>query len=379
VPWVIGIAVGFVVGVGLMYGLRPRGGSASDADERLLNQFPIMAYWLDMDGTVVLCNQAAKASTGYTQEQLVGKSLAELVYAPRSKQKAVKHEAVLKATGALSVSDVEMEVLPRDGDPISVRLHETLITDGQGTAVGRLAVHYDVTRLKELDSMKTEFVSMVSHELRTPLTSIRGALGLIEGGIVGEISDKVREMIAIARSNSDRLIRIINDILDLQKLESGHLRINKQIINANDLVEAAITSVAEIANQSDIRLQPKIDADITVRGDEGRLVQVLVNLLGNAIKFSPAESSVVISAVLTDSGARFGVRDNGPGIADEHRDHVFERFNQADASDTRARGGTGLGLTIAKTLVELHDGEIGLDSELGKGSEFYFVLPVARA
>ncbi len=338
-----------------------------------------MAYWLDVDGRVVLCNEPALDALGYGADHLDGKLLAEAIYAPRSKQKAATHDAVLKATGALSVSDVDMEVLPRDGDPISVRHHEVLITGDDGKPAGRLVLHYDITKLRALDAMKTEFVSMVSHELRTPLTSIRGSLGLIEGGIVGEVSPKVLEMIAIARSNSDRLIRIINDILDLQKLESGHVRIDKKQISASELVESAIASVAEIANQSQIRLKPELDNGMTVSGDEGRLVQVLVNLIGNAIKFSPSESSVVISAKQVDGRARFGVRDNGPGIADEHRDHVFERFNQADASDTRARGGTGLGLTIAKTLVELHDGEIGLDSEIGKGSEFYFVLPLSTA
>jgi len=373
------MGAGLAAGVALMYVLRPGRHAQDLPGPGLWSQWPIMAYWLDLDGTVVLCSDAAPTITGYSRDQLVGQSLAELLYTPRSKQKAAKHEAVLKATGNLAVAEVDMEVLTRDGETVAVRLHESVINGADGTPIGRLAVHYDVTRLTALDAMKTEFVSMVSHELRTPLTSIRGSLGLIEGGVVGDVSAKVREMIAIARSNSDRLIRIINDILDLQKLESGHVRIDKQAVNAAELVESAITSVAELANQSSIRLQPELDTSITVRGDEGRLVQVLVNLIGNAIKFSPEHSRVIISARREHGGARFGVKDRGPGIAEEHLDHVFERFNQADASDTRARGGTGLGLTIAKTLVELHDGEIGLDSELGKGSEFYFVLPIAQS
>jgi PAS domain S-box-containing protein len=235
----------------------------------------------------------------------------------------------------------------------------------------------DITAQKELERMKGEFVSTVSHELRTPLTSIRGALGLVEGGVAGDASPEVRELVTIARTSCDRLIRLVNDILDLEKMEAGKITLTLGPVSVDGVVSACLDSLRALASERNIDLDVRAIPALTVLGDEDRLVQVLTNLVSNAVKFSPDGATVRIDVADGGNAVRFEVRDRGAGIAEGQRNKLFRRFQQLDGSDRRKHGGTGLGLAIAKAIVDAHHGSIGVDSQEGEGSSFWFLIPKA--
>jgi signal transduction histidine kinase len=239
-----------------------------------------------------------------------------------------------------------------------------------------LAVVRDITDSKNIERMKNEFISTVSHELRTPLTSIRGALGLIVGGIAGEIPPKVRAMVEIASKNSDRLIRLINDILDIEKIESGEMIFNFQPVELTPLLEYVIEINRAYGQQFDVTftLESPI-ADAWIYADSDRLIQVLTNLLSNAAKFSPTGAQVLISIARRGEMLRIAVHDRGPGIPAAFRARLFQKFAQADASDARQKGGTGLGLSISKAIVEKLGGQIDVMLAPDAGSIFFIDLP----
>ena len=247
----------------------------------------------------------------------------------------------------------------------------------------RVTVVRDVTEWQRVNRMKSEFVSTVSHELRTPLTSVRGALGLLEGGVVGAINPKALDLIRMARENSDRLIRLINDMLDLDKIEAGKLDLRWATLMPHDIVRATLDGISAMADQFGMRLVERVAAHRTFAGDRDRMVQVLTNLVSNAIKFAPTGSAIEVSVdeirALGAPLVRFAVHNDGPGISAADRKRLFQKFQQLDASDTRRRGGTGLGLAICKAIVEQHGGRIGAESEPNVRTTFWFELPVTRA
>ena len=233
----------------------------------------------------------------------------------------------------------------------------------------------DITERKRLDQMKTEFISTVSHELRTPLTSIRGALGLVVGRYAGDLPEKARYLLEVAERNSERLTLLINDILDLEKIQSGRMQFEFKHLNLADLIQNAIEANEGYAHQHDVGLVSLIEPENAfVSADDHRLMQVLANLISNAVKFSPKGAAVEIKLLRRSEGYRISVRDYGPGIPEEFRERMFQRFAQADSSDTREKGGTGLGLSITKAIVERHGGQIGYDSPEGGGTEFFVEL-----
>ena len=218
---------------------------------------------------------------------------------------------------------------------------------------------------------------MVSHELRTPLTSIKGALSLIKTGAIGDIPDKLKRMLDIAYNNSDRLIRLINDILDIEKIESGKMDFQIAPINLVALLEQAIEANKEYGANRGVSFALVTEVHrAMIDGDHDRLMQVLANLMSNAVKFSPEGGIVGITLSRHESGYRIEVADTGPGIPLEFRDKIFEKFSQADSTNSRQKGGTGLGLNISKAIVETLGGRIGFESEVGKGATFYFDLPM---
>lgn len=229
---------------------------------------------------------------------------------------------------------------------------------------------------KRLERMKDEFVSTVSHELRAPLTSIAGSLGLLMGTAAGALSGPAAHLLEIAYSNSQRLVRLVNDILDMEKLESGHVVFNLRRVEARSLVEESVEAIGEFAQGLGVRIRIEAAPGVhEVRADTDRLAQVITNLLSNAVKFSPPNSEVVVTI---DNGiglVRISVRDHGPGIAAEFKSRVFERFAQADATNARRKGGTGLGLSIVKEIVDRLAGEIGFGDAPGGGTIFYVELP----
>ena len=252
-------------------------------------------------------------------------------------------------------------------------------------ALGRLVMSQIELRLhlaerETIERAKSEFVSIVSHELRTPLTSIRGSLGLIEGGVAGEIPPKVAQMVGIARANADRLIRLINDMLDLAKIEAGSVELRMAALDPGPLVEAAQAEIRGLADEAGVHLA--FHADTGGRrclGDRDRVLQVLLNLLANAIKVTPRGGTVAASVTIGGPGCiRFSVRDQGPGIPDAELRRIFDKFGQIDPSG-RDRTGTGLGLPICKAILDQHGSAVGVESEPGQGSIFWFDLTAAPA
>jgi signal transduction histidine kinase len=230
---------------------------------------------------------------------------------------------------------------------------------------------------KEVERLKSEFTAVVSHELRTPLTSIRGSLGLILGALSHTLPQKVKELLEIAQSNCERLVLLINDILDIEKFSAGQMRFDMQTLPLGAVALQAVQANEGYARKFNVRIElASIDPEWQVTVDPDRFVQVMSNLLSNAVKYSPQGGLVRVWSEQRGDHARLNVRDQGPGIPEDFRERIFEKFSQADSSTTREKGGTGLGLHIARRLVEHMQGRIGYESEAGRGSTFWIELPV---
>lgn len=251
------------------------------------------------------------------------------------------------------------------------------IFDNDDRAIGALQIMRDITARKKVEMLKSEFVSTVSHELRTPLTSIRGSIGIILGGAVGEVNDNLKNMLMIAYNNCERLVGLINDILDVEKIESGKIDFQLTNIDLNKLIKDAIIANRPYADKFGITLASQlIEKNIYVRGDYNRLMQVLTNLISNAVKFSFAKGEVLISTSTEYQRVRVMVTDFGEGVPKDFRKHIFAKFSQADSSAIRKQGGSGLGLSIAKAIIEKLNGSIDYVCNKKTGTTFYFELPI---
>jgi signal transduction histidine kinase len=225
---------------------------------------------------------------------------------------------------------------------------------------------------KRVEQLKNDFISVISHEVRTPLTSIHGALNLLKSGLGGELDPQGQRLLDAAYRNSQRLVRLVNDLLDLQRIESGTMTFNLRPVELRSLLKQAVEASQAHAGQLGIRLVLKsAPTGARVRVDSDRMMQVMTNLLSNAAKFSPQGEAVVVDAARSNGGLRVGVTDRGPGVPVEFRDRIFQKFAQAASSD---RGGSGLGLSITKAIVEHMSGHVGFESEPGR-TTFYFDLP----
>jgi signal transduction histidine kinase/CheY-like chemotaxis protein len=240
-----------------------------------------------------------------------------------------------------------------------------------------------LTHRSELDTLKDEFISTVSHELRTPLTSIRGALGLLSSGIIGDVDAKALNLLRIAVTNTDRLIRLINDILDLERMESGRAPLQIRRCSLRDLAQQAIDTMTAMAdaNAVHLALEPSTlvhaasSEALFFDADSDRILQVITNLLSNAIKFSPPASTVRIHTEANSDSILLKVVDEGRGIPSDQLDSIFDRFQQVEPSDARQKGGTGLGLAICRSIVQQHSGSIWAQRNLGPGTSIYVMLP----
>ncbi len=249
--------------------------------------------------------------------------------------------------------------------------------DARGWAVRVAGTNVDITERKEMEQHKNEFIATVSHELRTPLTAIIGALGLLKKKVAADLPPDAAMFLGMAQQNSEQLAALINDVLDLEKIESGLMTFRDDAVAVGPLLERATALNTPYADRFDVRLELRRPPPAaTVSGDEDRLLQVMANLISNAVKFSPAGSLVAVSAELRDSGVRIGVADSGPGVPEAFRGRIFEKFAQADGSDARRKGGTGLGLSICRAIVERLGGTIDYESAPGRGTVFYFDLPL---
>jgi PAS domain S-box-containing protein len=343
-------------------------------------------YGIDLEGRLTFINQAGANALGYTPEQLTGRDLHEVIHhshadgTPYSKST----DPILQALRRCESIRMRDEVFWRhDGTAFPVEYSANPLLE-DGLISGMVVAFQDVSERRRLERMKDEFISTVSHELRTPLTSLRASLGLVSAGTLDKRPEKQRQMLDMAIGNCDRLIRLVNDILDFEKVEKGKLRFDREPVEAIDMLRRAADVAYTAASQAHIAV--RVDAaPVQVLGDEERILQVLNELVANAIKFSPRDTSIrLLAQPQPGSGNEleevcFTVEDQGRGIAPEKLERIFERFQQGDASDSRALGGTGLGLALCRSIVEQHGGRIWAESIPAKGSRFYFTLPAAKS
>ncbi|WP_309680677.1 ATP-binding protein [Polaromonas sp.] len=333
---------------------------------------------VDFEGRITDWNTQAQKMLGWSREEILGQSLSVLV-PERFRDGIAKAMHVFSSTGAAGFVNTNLErlVLTRDGRELAVEIRIGLINTGKLKFFS--AFLYDISERKQVERMKSEFISTASHELRTPLTAIYASLDMLQSGMAGELPPDARELLGISHKSAERLVRLVNDVLDVEKIASRSMGYHKVPQALLPLVEQAITATQGYADQ--YRVQFELSAastDAVVSVDADRIIQVIVNLLSNAAKFSPAGGAVVHVHLRQLAGfVRVSVIDTGSGIPEVFRGRIFQRFAQVDASDRRQKGGTGLGLNICKSIIEAHQGRIDFVSEAGKGCEFYFELPLA--
>jgi two-component system sensor histidine kinase VicK len=346
-------------------------------------------YGIDLDGNVTVVNPAASQMLCYKPEELLGRNMHSLIHHTRADGTPypAAESPIQNSLADLDTVRVANEIFWRkDGTSFPVEYVarpqiETTSSDGKetGKAVGVVVAFTDTTERRALDRMKDEFISTVSHELRTPLTSLRAALGLITGGTLDARPEKVRHMLEIATGNTDRLVRLVNDILDLERIGSGKADLHYTMCSADDLFRRAAGLQQTEATKARIRITFNSQG-VNVWADPDRILQTLTNLISNAIKFSPPGSEIQLRARRVDAHeAEIQVRDQGRGIPGDKLESIFERFHQVDASDARSMGGTGLGLAICRSIVAQHGGRIWATSLPTKGSTFHFTLPTRPA
>jgi PAS domain S-box-containing protein len=362
----------------------------------ILNSVHFSIITTDAKGVIRSFNIGAERMLGYAASDVVNKKTADELHDP---QQLIARAARLSAefgTEVVSGFDAltfkalrgiedtyELDYIRKDGSRFPADVTITALRDDQGEIIGYLKTGIDKSAqvalnaaLKEKDRLKDEFVATVSHELRTPLTSIAGSLGLLTGNAAGKLSDSAVRLITIAYANSQRLVRLLNDILDIEKMESGKAIYNFKRVEVRPLVEQIIEENGAFAESSDVRIRlDSASATGNVRADPDRLAQIVTNLLSNAIKFSPPGEEVVVAVETQSDTVRISVRDHGHGIPDEFKPRIFEKFTQADVSDTRHNGGTGLGLSIVKQIVTRLGGAVGFEDAPGGGTVFHVDLP----
>lgn len=343
----------------------------AEREKAILSNLPFMVWLKDTKGVLLAANEPYAKMCNTTVSNLIGKTDYDLF---------PKENADIYVEDDRKVMEQKKTVFTEEmiSGPDGPRWHETYKTpliDSNGEVVGTTGFSRDITERKEIDRMKNEFVSMVSHELRTPLTSIRGALGLVTSGKIEALSDKTKGLLDIANNNCLRLINLINDILDIEKIEAGKMDFEIETLELMSLVEQSIQSNIQFAQKFGVGLKLENTLEkILIRVDSNRLIQVLTNLLSNAIKFSKANANVKVSVTDLNKYVRVSVTNYGSEIPKEFKNRIFQKFAQADSSDTRKKGGTGLGLSISKAIIEKMGGHINFTSENNE-TTFYFDLP----
>lgn len=334
---------------------------------------------VDAQACILSANVQTATLFELANDQLIGAPLQKLLphYPAAQFQDLVRNRALSEAE-VLSRLNSSTSGRRSDGEEFPVDMAVTAM-DVPGGRTYILSLR-DQTKAQQLDRMKHEFVSTVSHELRTPLTAIQGSLGLVAGGVVGPVSEKMLEMLNIATSNCERLIFLVNDILDLEKIELGRMTFTMTSLPIAAVLTEAIELNQSYATQFNVvlKLRCTLNEDVLVNADKDRLIQVLTNLISNAAKFSSPGAVVQVEAGFgtTNDCVRVGVRDQGPGIPKDMRERVFEKFVQVEGAEAQRKGGSGLGLSISKAIVEAFGGKIAVDCPPVGGSLFYLELPV---
>ena len=329
-----------------------------------------------LDGRLMDANPALAEMLGYSVSELCRLEPSDLSVGPESR---AEYEPLLQSlrSGRRTRYRRETRMRRRDGSEMWAAVTVSALPMSDHGSVLGIVMIADISRRKEIERLKDEFVSVVGHELRTPLTSIRGSLGLIDAGAMGDLPVEAAEMISVAISNTDRLVRLINDILDIERMEAGRGELELAAVSGATLVRQAIQGVQATADAAQITFRCELD-EVLVWSDADRILQALINLLGNAVKFSPRGGEIRVAVTADGEQAGFLVRDHGRGIPTEQLESVFERFRQVDGSDARDKGGTGLGLAISRGIVEQHGGRIWAQSGPGGGTTFHFTLPLAN-
>jgi PAS domain S-box-containing protein len=335
---------------------------------------PIAVLELAPDGTVSEVNHAAEILFGYAAAELVGGHVRKLVRPEFFDEfDGIWHTLM---TSRESMAGLKLRNPRRDGIDLICEWTVTPLVNFQHEIIAVIAQGRDITAQLEAERMKKEFTSTLSHELRTPLTSIIGSLQLINTGVLGDVDKDVGELTGVAERNAQRLLDLINDILDIEKIESGKLALVQEPMPVAELVQESMVLNKGFGERFKVRFEARGDLPARqVNADRKRLLQVMTNLLSNAAKFSPEGGVVDITTEDVGDSVRVGVHDRGTGIPEEFRGRIFGRFTQADSTATRQKGGTGLGLAICKRLVELMEGQIGFDDRPGGGTTFWFELP----
>jgi PAS domain S-box-containing protein len=342
-------------------------------NELILRSVADGIFGADPEGRVDFVNPAAAEMLGAQTSELIGRPVHSIIHSGASGE-VCNDQCRARRAFLLHENTSGQDVFYRQsGSSFPVEFSVTPMLE-HGVVIGSVLSFRDIGQRYALDRMKDEFVSTVSHELRTPLTSIRGALGLLSSGLLGEISDKAANLLRIAVSNSDRLVRLINDILDIERMQSGRAPLNFRPCVLNELAQQVVDAMQPMAEAASIHLMLKAE-ETPVEADPDRLLQVITNLLSNAIKFSPPDSAVWVEVEPSDGGVVLNVIDEGRGIPTDKLESIFDRFQQVDASDSRQKGGTGLGLAICRTIIQQHGGRIWAEHNADRGATFRIFLP----
>jgi len=353
---------------------NPAASDFSNSARDLLDSMPDGICGLDSQGLIRSVNPAAVRLLGISASGLSGRDLFEVLYGPSGQDRGCGEDCRLRrALAGHAAAGGEDTFLRGDGSSFPAE-YSLVPIPRQGRSAGWVFSFRDISRRSAMDRIKDEFISTVSHELRTPLTSIRGALGLLSSGKLGQMNEKANNLLRIALTNSDRLVRLINDILDLERIQSGKEPLTFRPVNVADVVQQAFEGMQPVAEAARVHLA--YDAtQVEIAADADRLLQVLTNLLSNAVKFSPPKSTIAVSVNQGVSGITLSIVDEGRGIPADKLESIFGRFQQVDASDARQKGGSGLGLAICRTIVLQHSGRIWAERNLDCGSTFRVFLP----
>lgn len=336
-------------------------------------------FTIDDKGCFSMINNACRQAWGYEPEELIGQSITKVLH---PSDRALTMVLINKLMQGAFSRTFESRVVRKDGALIDL-LWSATWSKMEGCL---FCVAHDITQRKEIERLKRDFFSMVSHDLRTPLTSILFSLNIVgkrienltlqlKGRQAAKVSGELTEELKAAERNCGQLLKLIDNLLTIEKIESGEIELQPKVFELSSLMARASESVNAYARQKEIHLNCSFD-EATIAADEDRLLQVLVNLLGNAIKFSPSGSRVKLVARLEDGHFICHVEDEGPGIAAEHQKMIFDRYKQISAEGADGESGSGLGLTICRAIVRAHRGEIGVESALGQGSKFWFKIPL---